>query len=290
MTTPRGPEGTRFVLEHRGTPVRGRVLPGDENGRDVVLIHGAGAHGHWWDAMLGHVGRRWRATVFDLSGHGESGHRSQGYGGETWASEVASVIRYGARSGSATLVAHSMGGLVGAATAALYPQMVDELVLLDVGIRPPRADTAHQPRGRPGRERTVHVDIDTAISRFRLVPSGSTASAGLVRDLASRSYERIPQGWRVRFDPAVFQRFTDAAIHDWLGRIDCPVTLVGGALSPAVTEVSARYVAGRLGRPIRWGLVPAAHHHVQLDRPGPLADLLVELLDGGEPSGLRRVG
>ncbi|MFB6394785.1 alpha/beta fold hydrolase [Polymorphospora lycopeni] len=290
MTTPSGAQGTGFVLDHRGTPLRGRVLPGAGNGPDVVLIHGAGAHGHWWDAMLGHVGGRWRATVFDLSGHGESGHRSQGYDGETWASEVASVIRYGSRTGSATLVAHSMGGLVGAATAALHPGLVNELVMLDVAIRPPRAGTAHRPRGRPGRERTIHADLDTAISRFRLVPSGSTASAGLVRDLAGHSYEQVPRGWRVRFDPAVFQRFTDAVIHEWLGRIDCPVALVGGALSPAVTEASARYVAGRVGRPVRWGLVPAAHHHVQLDRPGPLADLLVELLDGDEPSGLRRVG
>lgn len=278
-----------FVLDHQGTPIWGRTIPASGSGteRDVVLIHGAGAHLHWWDAMLAHVGRPWRTTVFDLSGHGRSGHRPDGYRAELWADEVATVIARQSLTGSATVVAHSMGGLIATAMAAQFPERIDEIIVLDVTFQPPEPGTAHAPRGRPGRERTIHPDFATAMRRFRLVPEGSTADPDLIRQLAALSYERADGGWRVRFDPRVFQQFTDAMIHDWLGRVRCPVTLIGGELSPAVTEDRAEYVARRLGQPIRWGTIPGAHHHVQLDRPAALGDLLVRLLAGEEPPGLR---
>jgi pimeloyl-ACP methyl ester carboxylesterase len=278
-----------FVHDHRGTPIWGRTVPesGPQAGRDVVLVHGAAAHLHWWDAMLAHIGRPWRTTVFDLSGHGRSGHRPDGYQAELWADELASVIAHRSRAGSAAVVAHSMGGLIATATAALFPERVEELVIVDVTFRPPHPATAHQLRGRPGRERTIHPDRPTAMRHFRLVPSGSTADPDVLQQLAALSYEQANGGWRVRFDPRVFQHFTDAMIHDWLGRIRCPVTLIGGELSPAVTEARADYVAGRVGRPIRWGRIPGAHHHVQLDNPAVLGDRLVKLLAGEEPPGLR---
>ena len=158
-----------FVLDHQGTPIWGRTIPASGSGteRDVVLIHGAGAHLHWWDAMLAHVGRPWRTTVFDLSGHGRSGHRPDGYRAELWADEVATVIARQSLTGSATVVAHSMGGLIATAMAAQFPERIDELIpRCDVsaartGHRPratgPTGTGTHDPPGLRHRDATLSV-------------------------------------------------------------------------------------------------------------------------------------
>ena len=38
----------------------------------LFLIHGAGAHAHWWDALVPRLVPRWRVVAPDLRGHGES--------------------------------------------------------------------------------------------------------------------------------------------------------------------------------------------------------------------------
>ncbi|MGX1702019.1 alpha/beta fold hydrolase [Microbacterium sp. NPDC055357] len=281
-----------FELEVFGTSIRGEIRDGVPGAPDVVMVHGAAAHHHWWDWMLGEVGDRWNAVALDLSGHGESGWREQ-YSGRTWADEVAAVIDGCTRTGRATVVGHSMGALVSIATAATYPELVERLVLVDIPIRRP-GDDQDRPRGRSLGPARIHQDRSTALESFRLLPEGSTASRKTLRDLAEWSYGPVPGGWRVRFDPSLFGQFTDSLIDEWLGRVIAPVTMIGGALSPAITGDAIDYVASRVAGGVTWGMVEGAHHHVQVDRPDALAKVLMDTVAADRNSvavpGLRSVG
>src|ERR1700710_723324 len=81
------------VPEHRDVVVDGVRIHyrawGDPALPGLVLVHGGAAHSGWWDhvapQLTGH-----RVVALDLSGHGDSGHRS-GYDVQHWTDEVVGV-------------------------------------------------------------------------------------------------------------------------------------------------------------------------------------------------------
>ena len=48
---------------------------GDPSPRGIVLVHGGGAHAHWWDHIAPLLALDRRVLALDLSGHGDSGRR-----------------------------------------------------------------------------------------------------------------------------------------------------------------------------------------------------------------------
>jgi pimeloyl-ACP methyl ester carboxylesterase len=48
--------------------------------RDLLLVHGRGAHHLWWHRVLPLLEPSWRITRVDLSGHGDSAHRAEYFG------------------------------------------------------------------------------------------------------------------------------------------------------------------------------------------------------------------
>src|SRR5205814_465104 len=45
---------------------------GRDDGAPVCLLHGGAAHAHWFDAVIGGLGGRYRVISLDQRGHGES--------------------------------------------------------------------------------------------------------------------------------------------------------------------------------------------------------------------------
>jgi pimeloyl-ACP methyl ester carboxylesterase len=245
---------------------------GPLDGHPVLLVHGASAHQHWWDAMLSHRETAWSAITMDLSGHGESDHRGS-YEPAVWAAEIADVIRATSTSGRATIIAHSMGGLISLAAAAKHPDVVERVVLLDIRVGPLQDATRHAPRGELGTRVRVHPDRASAVASFRLLPAGAELPMALTRALAEESFVRTPEGgWRVRFDPSTRGLITDHLIDGWLHEVRCEVVLLGGERTGNVRAEQAAYAAKALRAPVLWGNLPGAHHHLQVEDPeGTLA-------------------
>ena len=63
---------------------------GDPGPRGLVLVHGGGAHAHWWDHIAPLLALDRRVLALDLSGHGDSGRRDS-YTLDAWATEVLAV-------------------------------------------------------------------------------------------------------------------------------------------------------------------------------------------------------
>ncbi len=110
--------GSRFHVAELGT------------GPLVLLLHGFPEF--WWAwhqqlPMLADAG--FRAVAMDLRGYGASDKPPRGYDGFTLSADVTGAIRaLGER--RAIIVGAGAGGLVGWATAALHPKMVQRLVVL----------------------------------------------------------------------------------------------------------------------------------------------------------------
>ncbi|RKH12390.1 alpha/beta hydrolase [Corallococcus sp. CA053C] len=118
--------GTRlhFVIGGQGSP--------------VVLLHGyTQTHLMWW-RLAPELARNHTVIVPDLRGAGESAAPSEGYDKETLARDVRALVK---KLGfeKVSVVGHDIGLMVAYAYAALYPQEVERLAVLDAfipGIEP----------------------------------------------------------------------------------------------------------------------------------------------------------
>lgn len=250
---------------------------GDE---PVLLVHGNGAHARWWSLVAPFLATRGRlVAAIDLSGMGDSGDPATDVTPERFADEIATVARQIGRGRPVDLVAHSFGGLPSVATVLRHPQLVRRLVTIDSpfhkGGEPPRS------RGRISHN-TVFAELDDILSRFRLLPAQDCES--YVMDyIARHSVKQVAGGWTWKFgrnpwdapafDSHLWTRFGTAigSLPQAFAFIRCEHS----DLCRPHDEATWRSFA-RPGTPIV--VIPAAHHHAQLDQPLALAAALDALL------------
>ncbi|HLL64718.1 MAG TPA: alpha/beta hydrolase [Micromonosporaceae bacterium] len=115
----------------------------------VLFLHGFPEFWYAWHQQLPEVADAgFRAVAVDLRGYGASDKPPRGYDAFTMAADVAGLIRALGERG-AVIVASGYGGLIGWATAAFHPRLVQRLVA--IGAPHPlrmRAALATDPRGQ----------------------------------------------------------------------------------------------------------------------------------------------
>jgi pimeloyl-ACP methyl ester carboxylesterase len=100
----------------------------------IVLLHNAMASGHCWDLVAPHLSQAGHPVIApDLRGRGRSEQPQAGYDLRTIAEDVGALIRETSQDRVA-VVGHSYGAYVALVLAALYPDLLSKLVLVDGGI------------------------------------------------------------------------------------------------------------------------------------------------------------
>jgi pimeloyl-[acyl-carrier protein] methyl ester esterase len=97
-------------------------------GPDVALLHGWGLHGGVFESLAATLASRYRVHVLDLPGHGRSPWAKGAGDLEGMARLVAQYLP-----ARCALVGWSLGGLVAARIARLFPQRATRLVLIGTG-------------------------------------------------------------------------------------------------------------------------------------------------------------
>jgi pimeloyl-ACP methyl ester carboxylesterase len=152
------------------------------SGPALVLMHGMGASWQWWLENIPTLGEHHRVIAVDLPGFGDSEPLPAPAEMSTRAEAVNDLLeQLGVR--SATIIGHSMGGLVALALATQHRELVRDVILVDAG-------------GAPMTERRLKVIL--VVVRF------SAALMGLrsVRNaLATRRWVRRLMLWAAFRDP-----------------------------------------------------------------------------------------
>ncbi len=219
---------------------------GDPSERGLVLVHGGGAHAHWWDHIGPLLAQDRRVLAVDLSGHGDSGRREE-YSLDAWAREVLAVAGDAGLTEPPIVIGHSMGGLVTLCLASLYGARIAGAVVIDSPVR----DRDLTPEETAARERRafgplrVYPTRADALAHFRTIPPQETLpyAAAHVAATSVRPAPGAPGGeggWTWKFDPRIFAREPFGPAAATLTRLDCRVALFRaeyGIMSAQMSQV-----------------------------------------------------
>jgi pimeloyl-ACP methyl ester carboxylesterase len=248
---------------------------------DLVLIHGGAQNAHTWDSVALCLDRP--LVAVDLPGHGHSDHRDDAaYWPHENAAAIATALRTLAPS-PRLVVGMSLGGLTSVALAALAPDLVPSLVLVDVtpGVDQEKSKAIHQFIDGPEYFESFEAILERTIA-FNPTRSESSLRRGVLHNAMQDSEGR----WRWRYD--LPRRGTGAGddgrllpgldtLWDAIGASTMPLTLARGSVSPVVGDDDVAELARR--RPdARVVVFEGAGHSIQGDQPAQLAALLAELL------------
>ncbi|XP_068448115.1 serine hydrolase-like protein isoform X2 [Clinocottus analis] len=111
--------------------IRGKVW-GPDHGRPVLCLHGWADNCGTFNTLIPHLPQECRYVAVDLAGHGRSSHRHPGvfYSFPAYVMDIRRVVD-ALQWSRFSIIGHSMGGNIAGMFSALYPEMVDAVVLLD---------------------------------------------------------------------------------------------------------------------------------------------------------------
>jgi len=242
---------------------------------EFVLLHGGAQNAHTWDTVALALDRP--LVAIDLPGHGHSDWRpSRDYRPQAMATDIAAAIATLAPS-APTLVGMSLGGLTALATLARFPEVADQLVLIDItpGVNQDKAAAI-----------VAFVDGPTDFESFnaileRTMAHNPTRSRTSLRRGVLHNARPLDDGrWAWRYD-RIGDRLDDlddrfADLWEAVATVPAPILLVQGGLSPVVDDEDIAELLRR--RPdAEVVVVDAAGHSIQGDQPVELARLLAGL-------------
>ena len=166
----------------------------------VVCVHGVAQHGGIFaDLAERLVGAGYGVTAVDLRGHGESG-REPPWNRDTHVRDLLETVD-ALGIDSAAWVGHSFGGLLAAELAALVPDRVQRLALLDPGLAvpPARALRSAEIERLDWSFATLDGVVNALLSNEAIVASPREVVAAFVQGDASKG----PDGrFRLSFCPS----------------------------------------------------------------------------------------
>lgn len=208
-------------------------------GPAVVLLHGFGDTGDMWAPLATDLAKDHTVVVPDLRGLGLSSIPEGGYDKKTQAGDVRGVL---AALGieNAVIIGHDIGTMVAFAYASRYPQLTDQLVVMDAPVPgiPPWNDIVRSPMlwhfdfGGPDAERLVAGRERIYLDRFWNEFAGDSAKVDeATRQHYAKLYAR-PGTMRAAF--AQFRSIRQDALDNEASmktKLTMPVLAIGGEKS-----------------------------------------------------------
>lgn len=251
---------------------------------ELVFLHGGAQNSHTWDTVLLALDRP--ALAIDLPGHGHSDRRADGwYDPPHNADAVIAVMDEAAAEGSLAtpivLVGMSLGGLTATAVAARRPDLVRQLVVVDVtpGVDAEKAKAIHDFIAGPQYFASFQEIFD------RTVEFNPTRTAASLRRGILHNAHKVVDGphagsWAWNYDRRSMTEYEMPPMVDlWedVSSVRAPYLLVRGGASPVVDDDDVAELVRRQPN-ADVVVVPEAGHSVQGDDPLRLVELIRERL------------
>jgi pimeloyl-ACP methyl ester carboxylesterase len=275
--TVHSPEGAEIYVRWGGT------------GAAVLLLHGYAENSDSWAPLATDLMKDHAVVVPDLRGIGRSSKPESGYDKKTQAKDIRAVVT-ALGFDKTSVVAHDIGNMVAYAYAAMYPDKVDRLVVMDApipGIEPWNTillnpGVWHFNFHGPDAERLVagreRIYFDRIWNDFTGDPSKPDEAT---RNFFAATYAQTG-GMRAGF--AQFTAFSiDAADNKVFERVKLtmPVLAVGGEKSFGALQAEImRHVAINVQETV----VPRSGHWLMEESPAYTVKLIRDFLGSSTPA------
>ncbi|HUY27820.1 MAG TPA: alpha/beta hydrolase [Candidatus Binataceae bacterium] len=245
----------------------------------VILLHGNSANAWWWEPVASLMPPGLRILALDQRGHGDSEWvRPPAYSPLDYARDIAAFTAHVARQGDKPfVVGHSMGGISTLAFARDHGELARGVAAVDVAIKSSKGRDRYIRRLK-ALPTVTYPDLETAQSRFRLMPDEGGIAPEILRAIAHRSLARTDDGrWTLKFDRESFFGSDGIDVIETIKAIAIPTLLIRAERSRIMTADAA--AAARDSNPrVRLVEIAAAHHHVILEDPAAVASTITEFI------------
>ena len=201
----------------------------------LLLTHGAVANAAYWDLVAPAFRDRYHVIAVTARGRGKSDYAPDGrYGLEEYVQDFRELT---AALGMEKLVyvGQSLGGKVGLAYAATYPDQLERLILVDIG-----AESSRDPAGDPIGQRpdVFHslTDAEAWLRKFDRFKRLGDAAMQIV--LQTGFHQLANEQWTSSMSPSILRPGKRAMPPSWdlLPRITCRTLLIHGTLSDVLSD------------------------------------------------------
>jgi len=259
--------------------------------RRALAIHCTLAHAGSWAGLGARLAERMTLIAFDLPGHGQTAPWDAGMGevqglsaamALDFATDLAAEASGEIATGTVDLMGHSFGATVALRLAVERPDLVRSLVLIEpVLFAVAFADD-------PGARARYEADMS---GYARALAAGDTVTAA--REFTAiwgdgRDWDALPEAARAALardipmidaaGPALMEDVAGVLAPGALERIACPVLLLGGSASPAITEAITEGLAARLPHAAR-AMIGGAGHMSPITHPRQVGSELQRFFD-----------
>lgn len=252
---------------------------GHPNNPGLLLVHGGGAHAHWYDFIAPAFMEDFNVVAMTFSGMGDSEWRDA-YSLEQFSAEQIAVMKdasFFEHPVKPIIAAHSFGGVITLNTASRSPDRLGGVAIMDTPIYPPK-EAQGKPTPKPRTANIYFPDERAALSRFRLLPAQPCENHYILDHIARHSLKKVERngatGWAWKFDPTLWEKIDGLHKGQWdlLPNISCRLAFMRGEKSALVTRAVRQAMLGQVQVP--FASVENAHHHLFLDNPlGTIAAL-----------------
>ncbi len=216
---------------------------GQQQGPDLVLLHGWGLHSGVWDETAAQLAQRFRVTLIDLPGHGRSPAPVGPYALPALAQALAE-----AAPAQAVWIGWSLGALAAMQVAALHPARVSSLVLVTATPRfTQAADWLHAvaPQVLDEFHAALAADHRATLRRFlALQLRGSEGARTTQQRLETVLFRHgVPDVAALGAGLALLR---DSDLRRDLDAIHCPALVVAGERDTLTPPAAQRYLAEHL--------------------------------------------
>ena len=253
---------------------------GADGDRPFVMLHGIHGQAREWDRLAEAVRATHRPLAPEMRGHGDSARNPSGqYSILEYVADLGKFVA-SLRLGPVSMMGHSLGGIIAIALAAMNPDAVERLIVVDIG--PDMGDEGlNSIRESAGSRPRVFADLDSA---FRWASEkNSLADESEMRHRLEHGLKSGTDGLEWRYDPAVDSILDSAGgdgsamLWELWSSITQPTLIIRGDQSDLLTSETAHQMASRAqnASPVE---VPNSGHLAPVDNPDFFCETVREFL------------
>jgi len=258
-------------------------------GLPLLFAHATSFHGRIWSEVIERLPER-QCYAPDLRGHGLSDGQQPPANWRDFGTDLAALARaLGLR--GALGIGHSMGGHSIALAAALAPECIAALLLIDPTIQPRTAYNVQQlPEHFAARRRSKWASPEEMFARFVDRLPFSRWDPAVLRDYCTYGLVPAPDGegfvlaCAPGFEASIYQTSLSTDIYEEIATVSIPVHIVrSGALRPLEAfDMSASASSPTLARSFSRAFdvhLPGYSHFLPMENPAWVAAYLTGLAD-----------